>query len=65
MHLCLYILEKTVEERTTVDIKILALCTKTIKFFKELRMSENGDMIHEECCKFMYYKYFPADQVVF
>ena len=52
-----YLLEKHPNNRTKTDIKLMAKCTDSIKFFKDICQQENGNLKHELCCKFMNYKF--------
>ncbi|KAL4463197.1 hypothetical protein ABPG74_007198 [Tetrahymena malaccensis] len=61
----LVILEKKSEDRTQKEVKILARLTENIKFFKEVRLSENGSSIHEQLCKYLIPRSFEANKTLF
>ncbi|EAR93200.2 cyclic nucleotide-binding domain protein (macronuclear) [Tetrahymena thermophila SB210] len=61
----LVILEKKPEDRTQKEVKILARLTENIKFFKEVRLSENGSSIHEQLCKYLIPRSFEANKTLF
>ena len=63
--LTLSILEKRSDQRNLNDLKVLEECTKDIKFFKELRANEEGEKVHRECCKYIYYVYIKAGTQIF
>lgn len=64
-NLMLIILDKTSEVRTSSDIKMLTSLTKEVKFFKALNQTKQGSKIHESCCKYIQYRFFEPNSIVF
>jgi hypothetical protein len=62
--MAIVILHKVTSLRTSTDIKIAKKCTQNVKFFQDM-VKENGEEVHELCCKYMSYKMYKANEVVF
>ncbi|CAK94996.1 unnamed protein product (macronuclear) [Paramecium tetraurelia] len=56
-----YVLQKPCEMRTSTDVFMLRSATRSIEFFNNLE----SDLLHEQCCKSLQYKYLQAGHFIF
>ena len=57
-------MQKSSHHRTVFDIKMLARCTESVKFFADMLIN-NDYTTHEQCCRVMIHKFYHGQEVVF